>query len=95
MNETKTVALVASLWMGHHPMYFKVFVSALADLGIRVLPFCPVPEDELDWRNQSVPLFLAQNIVRLQIIGRPQAEIEEAIRNAREAGSNQGVKEPH
>ena len=70
MNEIKTVALVDSLWMGHHPMYFKVFVSALADLGIRVLPFCPVPEDELDWRNQSVPLFLAQNIVRLQIIGR-------------------------
>ena len=45
MNETKTVALVASLWMGHHPMYFKVFVSALAELGIRVLPFCPVPDD--------------------------------------------------
>ena len=45
MNEIKTVALVDSLWMGHHPMYFKVFVSALAELGIRVLPFCPVPDD--------------------------------------------------
>lgn len=33
MNEIKTVARVDSLWMGHHPMYFKVFVSALAELG--------------------------------------------------------------
>jgi hypothetical protein len=40
-----------------------------------------------DWRNQSVPLFLAQNVVRLQIVGRPQAEIEEATRKAREAGT--------
>ncbi len=36
-----------------------------------------------DWRNQSVQLYFAHNIVRLQIAGRPQAEIEEAIRNAR------------
>jgi hypothetical protein len=41
-----------------------------------------------DWRNRSVELFLAQNIVRLQITGRPQAEIEEATRKAREASSN-------
>jgi hypothetical protein len=41
-----------------------------------------------DWKNQSVPLFLAQNIVRLQISGRPQAEIEEATRRARETASN-------
>lgn len=41
-----------------------------------------------DWKNQSIPLLLAQNIVRLQIAGRPQAEIEEAIRRAREAASN-------
>src|SRR5262249_21010763 len=40
-----------------------------------------------DWKNQSVPLFNAQNIVRLQITGRPQAEIDEAIRRAREAAS--------
>jgi hypothetical protein len=42
-----------------------------------------------DWRNQSIPLFLAQNIVRLQIAGRPQAEIEEATRKARESASNE------
>jgi hypothetical protein len=41
-----------------------------------------------DWRNQSVSLFLAQSIVRLQIAGRPQSEIEGATRKAREAASN-------
>jgi hypothetical protein len=41
-----------------------------------------------DWRNQSAHLYFAQNIVRLQIAGRPQAEIEEATRKAREAASN-------
>ena len=40
-----------------------------------------------DWKNQSVKLQIAQNIVRLQVSGRPQAEIEEAIRKAREAAS--------
>jgi hypothetical protein len=43
-----------------------------------------------DWKNQSVPLELAQNIVRLQIAGRPQTEIEEALRKARKAGSEMG-----
>lgn len=42
-----------------------------------------------DWKNQGVHLHFAQNIVRLQIAGRPQAEIEEATRKAREAASNQ------
>jgi hypothetical protein len=41
-----------------------------------------------DWRNQSIDLILAQNIVRLQITGRPQTEIEEATRKAREGASN-------
>jgi len=40
-----------------------------------------------DWRNQSVQLHLAQNIVRLQIAGRSQAEIEEATKRARTASS--------
>ena len=41
-----------------------------------------------DWKNQGVHLYFAQNIVRLQIAGRPQAEIEETTRKAREAASN-------
>jgi hypothetical protein len=41
-----------------------------------------------DWKNQSVDLFVAQNIARLQLAGKPQAEIEEVTRRAREASSN-------
>lgn len=40
-----------------------------------------------DWKNQSVRLQLAQNIVRLQVAGRSQAEIDEATRKARQAPS--------
>lgn len=40
-----------------------------------------------DWKNQSVQLHLAQNVVRLEIAGRPQPEIDEAIRKARAASN--------
>lgn len=40
-----------------------------------------------DWKNQGIDIFLAQNIVRLQIGGRPQAEVDEAIRKARAASN--------
>ena len=40
-----------------------------------------------DWKNQGVRLHFAQNIVRLQIAGRPQTEIEEATRKARAASN--------
>ena len=41
-----------------------------------------------DWKNQTINIPFAQNIVRLQIAGRPLAEIEEATRKARETASN-------
>jgi hypothetical protein len=40
-----------------------------------------------DWRNQSIGLYFVQNIVRLQISGKPQSEIEEATRRARAASN--------
>ncbi len=36
-----------------------------------------------DWRNRSLSLFIAGNIVRLQLVGRPQSEIDEVIARAR------------
>ncbi len=38
-----------------------------------------------DWRNQSISMVTAQNIVRLQILGRPQSEIDAYIAKARSA----------
>jgi len=40
-----------------------------------------------NWKNQSVQLHYAQIIVRLQIAGKPQSEIEEATRRARTASN--------
>jgi hypothetical protein len=40
-----------------------------------------------DWKNQSVDIYFAQQIVRLKIVGRPQQEIDEAIRRARAAAN--------
>jgi len=40
-----------------------------------------------DFRNQSIDLLLAQNIVRMQILGRPQSEIDDTIARAR-SGQN-------
>jgi hypothetical protein len=40
-----------------------------------------------DWRNQSIALISAQNIIRQQILGRPQAEIDAYIARSR-SGQN-------
>jgi len=40
-----------------------------------------------DWRNKRVPIASARRIVGLELSGRPQAEIDEAVRAVREASS--------
>ncbi len=40
-----TVALIDTLWYGHHATYFKEMASALASSGVRVLAICPEVED--------------------------------------------------
>jgi hypothetical protein len=40
-----------------------------------------------DFRNQGIDLLTAQNIVRMQILGRPQAEIDDYMTRAR-SGQN-------
>jgi len=41
----RTVAIVDWNWSGHHPANFTLYASALAQLGVRVLPFCAQPGD--------------------------------------------------
>jgi len=48
MHSMKTVALVEGNPAGHHRTYFGAFASALLDNGVRVLPFCPWPEESGD-----------------------------------------------
>jgi hypothetical protein len=40
-----------------------------------------------DWKNQRIGLWEALNVVRLQLVGRPQTEIDEQVRKLRELGS--------
>ncbi|MCT7950021.1 glycosyltransferase [Ancylothrix sp. C2] len=49
----KTIALVETIWNGHHPTYFKVLAKTLLELGYNVLAFCPAPEEVNQWINQK------------------------------------------
>ncbi len=40
----KTVALIDSLWGGHHPMYFSQFTASFLRAGANVIGLCPEPE---------------------------------------------------
>jgi glycosyltransferase involved in cell wall biosynthesis len=45
MNSSKTIALVDWVWEGHHPLFYKLFLRALLELGCTVLAICPEPDE--------------------------------------------------
>ena len=45
----KTIALIDTLWDGHHPVYLKIFSKVLLELGYDVISFCPDPVDIKNW----------------------------------------------
>ena len=45
----KTIALVDTLWGGHHPTYLKFFAKTLLELGHEVIVLCPEPEEVNQW----------------------------------------------
>lgn len=49
----KHIAVVNGLWVGHHPIYVKIFVKVLLEAGFRVSLFCPVPEEVSLWLEQT------------------------------------------
>jgi hypothetical protein len=51
----KTIALVDTLWIGHHPTYFKIFTKTLLELGHKVLTFCPEPTEISQWITLNCP----------------------------------------
>jgi glycosyltransferase involved in cell wall biosynthesis len=53
MRAFKVIALVEWNWMGHHPMYFTLFVRALLALDYVVVGMCPEPDEV---RNSVVDL---------------------------------------
>lgn len=45
----KTIALIDTLWYGHHPTYIKIFSKTLLELGHKVIVFCPEPSEVTQW----------------------------------------------
>jgi len=45
----KLIALVDTVWEGHHPTYLKFFAKALLESGHEVVALCPEPEEICDW----------------------------------------------
>lgn len=51
----KTIALVDTLWGGHHPTYLKFFAKTLLELGNEVISLCPEPEEMNLWIASHCP----------------------------------------
>ncbi len=51
----KTIALVDTLWGGHHPTYLKFFAKTLLELGHEVISLCPEPEEMNLWIASHCP----------------------------------------
>lgn len=51
----KTIALVDTIWIGHHPTYLKIFTKTLLELGYRVVIFCPEPTEISQWITLNYP----------------------------------------
>lgn len=45
----KTIALIETMWSGHHPTYFKLYCKALAEMGHNVWALCPRPDELNHW----------------------------------------------
>lgn len=51
----KLIALVDTLWEGHHPTYLKFFAKALLESGHEVVALCPEPEEMACWVDSFCP----------------------------------------
>jgi glycosyltransferase involved in cell wall biosynthesis len=47
-TRTRTVALVDTEWVGHHPVFFREMASSLRRLGVSVIGLCPEPDEVRD-----------------------------------------------
>lgn len=49
LRNLKVIALVDTLWGGHHNTYLKFFSKTLLDLGHEVVAMCPEPDEMNQW----------------------------------------------
>ena len=55
MKHSLTIALVDTLWDGHHPTYIKIMSRVLIENGYKVIVFCPCPEEISRWVFEELP----------------------------------------
>jgi glycosyltransferase involved in cell wall biosynthesis len=60
MTVMKTIALIDTLWGGHHQTYLKLFSRTLLELGHKVMVFCPHPEEISEWVAFNRPSLAAR-----------------------------------
>lgn len=49
----KTLAMVDTIWAGHHPIYFKLFCTIAIDCGHKVFALSPAEKEMTAWKNQK------------------------------------------
>jgi hypothetical protein len=52
--DLKVVAIIDTMWVGHHPTYFKWTIKSLLELNFEVWAFCPQPQEVLEWVNANM-----------------------------------------
>jgi glycosyltransferase involved in cell wall biosynthesis len=52
-QQMKLVALVDTLWMGHHPTWFREYVRVLLGQGHAVWALCPRPDEVSAWAQRE------------------------------------------
>jgi glycosyltransferase involved in cell wall biosynthesis len=52
----KHIVIADGAWVGHHPIYVKVFAQILLEAGYKVSVFCPAPEGMRNWFAQTFSL---------------------------------------
>lgn len=48
-KKQKTIALVGTVWDGHHATYLQLFAQTLLELGHEVIVLCPAPREISQW----------------------------------------------
>lgn len=51
----KSIALIDTLWDGHHSSYLKIFSKVALELGYQVTAFCPSPDEVRKWITLNCP----------------------------------------
>ena len=49
----KNIVIIDTIWLGHHPTYFKLFCSLAIKSGLKVFALCPREHELLTWRNTN------------------------------------------